>query len=50
MVQLYSEMARAVDKELTERERNDFQAEYDPVKGKVVVSDDGKTAREIDPY
>lgn len=50
MVQLYSEMARAVDKELNERERNDFQAEYDPVRGKVVVSDDGKTAREIDPY
>lgn len=50
IVQLYDQIAKKVDEEVTNLKENLQEVNYDPTKGTIIITNDGKVEKEIDPY
>jgi len=50
IVELYDEIAQKVDQEIQTIKPNKKEVNYDPTTSRVVITNDGKTEKSIDPY
>jgi len=50
IVSLFDEIAKRVDHEVKNLKPNTWEVNYDPMSSKIILQNDGKTERELDPY